>query len=256
MRYRLIFLCIVLVCIVAAVYALSGKPHEFSGDKCILCHVDEKNEPEKLKPSVTAGCETCHTDLGETRSHPTDIYPGIAVPKDMPLIEGRLTCITCHYVHLNEGRKLAGENYFLRRQVRGIFFCNTCHALDKQEHIVSRNVHAGTYKVTDSSTRIDRTSLECIECHDSYIKEPVTSLGAGTWNHFKNELNHPIGISYDRISMKDPRNYKPAGMLSREIKLFDGKIGCGTCHSIFSRENSMLVISNWKSRLCLECHIK
>jgi len=255
MKHNLFILCLLLICVVT-VHGLSGKPHEFSADKCGLCHYDEKNEPMHLKSEVTAGCKTCHPEPGEDKSHPTDLYPKLSVPKDMPLIEGKLTCVTCHFVHPKEDTYAAEKNYFLRRQVRGVFFCNICHELDKQKHIVSGNVHAGTYRVTDRSTRIDRMSLECIECHDSYIKEPVRSLGAGTWNHYNKEYNHPIGISYKNISDRDIRNYKPAGMLSSEVKLFDGKIGCGTCHNIYSGENYMLVISNRNSRLCFECHIK
>ncbi len=256
MKYKLFFSCAVLIFIVVTVYSLSGSPHKFSDDKCVLCHFDEKNDPMNLKPEVTDGCKTCHPELDEAKSHPTDLYPSLSIPKDMPLIEGRLTCVTCHFVHPKEDKYPGDENYFLRRQVKGIFFCNVCHKLDEKGHIVFENIHMGTYKVTDSSTRIDRTSLECIECHDSYIKEPVSSLGAGTWNHYNKEFNHPIGVSYKKISAGDIRNYKPADMLNREIRLFDGKIGCGTCHNIYSGEHSMLVINNRNSSLCLECHIK
>ncbi|MEW6602144.1 MAG: cytochrome c3 family protein, partial [Nitrospirota bacterium] len=188
--------------------------------------------------------------------HPTDIYPGLSIPKDMPLIGGKLTCVTCHFVHPEEGKYLVEKNYLLRRQARGVFFCNVCHKLDKKGHIVFENVHRGSYKVTDNSTRIDRTSLGCIECHDSYIKGPVNALGAGTWNHFNKAYNHPIGASYEDISAREDRKYRPASMINKEMKLFDGKIGCGTCHNIYSKENYMLVISNRRSSLCLECHIK
>lgn len=255
MKHSLFILSLLLICILAA-YGLSGGPHQFSDDKCGLCHFDEKNGHLKLRPDVTYGCRTCHLKLDEAKSHPIDLYPNLSVPKDMPLIEGRLTCVTCHFVHPKDDTYSSEKDYFLRRRVRGIFFCSICHELDKQKHIISGNVHAGTYRVTDRLTRIDSVSLECIECHDSYIKVPGSSLGAGTWNHFNIEFNHPIGVSYKNISARDIRNYKPAGMLSSEVKLFDGKIGCGTCHNIYSGENYMLVINNRNSRLCFECHIK
>jgi predicted CXXCH cytochrome family protein len=255
MKYNLFIPGLILICVVT-VYGLSGNPHEFAVGKCVLCHYDVKNRPMDLSPDVTSGCETCHPGAGKTKSHPTDLYPKLSIPKDMPLIEGKLTCVTCHIVHPAEDEYFAENNYLLRRQVRGVFFCKVCHKLDGKGHIVFENIHIGTYKVTDSSTRIDRTSLGCIECHDSQMEASVNGLGAGTWSHINNAFKHPIGTSYENISSREARNYRPASMINREIKLFDGKIGCGTCHNIYSKENFMLVINNRRSRLCLECHIK
>jgi len=56
--------------------------------------------------------------------------------------------------------------------------------------------------------------------------------------------------------LKKPRQFTAPYDLPRELRLYDGKIGCGTCHNAFSKEKSMLVINNRRSRLCLECHIK
>jgi predicted CXXCH cytochrome family protein len=257
----------ILIGIIAVVYGLSGEPHEFSSGECSICHVDEKSAPMNLNPGITSGCETCHSELKKTQSHPTDMYPSLSIPKDLPLIEGRLTCITCHYVHPAEKNlfikkhyflRRQKKHYFLRRQVRGPYFCSVCHKLDEKGHIIfiSENVHAGSYKVTDTTTLIDRMSLECIECHDRYITEPVDSLGAGKWEHFNKKSTHPIGVSYKKIRARKMREYQPASMLRPEIRLFDGKIGCGTCHNIYSKESFILVMSNRESRLCLECHIK
>jgi len=246
----------ILAGIIAVVYGLSGEPHEFSSGECSICHFDEKKAPMNLNPDITSGCETCHSELREVQSHPTDIYPTLSIPKDMPLIEGRLTCITCHYVHPKEKNLSIKKHYFLRRQVRGPFFCGVCHEMNEKGHIILENVHMGSYKITDHTTRIDRMSLECIECHDRHITEPVDSLGAGKWEHFNKKQNHPIGVSYEKSSTREIRQFRPASMLSKEIKLFDGKIGCGTCHNIYSKERFMLVVNNRKSMLCLECHIK
>ncbi len=99
-------------------------------------------------------------------------------------------------------------------------------------------------------------SLECIECHIASLNVPTASLGAGIWNHESREMNHPIGIYHERISAQKMRYYRPSSMLPKEIRLFNGKIGCGTCHNVYSKEPFMLVLNNFKSRLCLECHIK
>jgi predicted CXXCH cytochrome family protein len=36
--------------------------------------------------------------------------------------------------------------------------------------------------------------------------------------------------------------------------LFDGNLGCGSCHSAYSKEPHLLVMNNRGSKLCLSCH--
>jgi predicted CXXCH cytochrome family protein len=99
-------------------------------------------------------------------------------------------------------------------------------------------------------------SLTCIGCHDAYISEQVQFLGSGVWLHTDKKKNHPVGISYKKISSKNIRDFRPAMLLSGEITLFDGKIGCGTCHNLYSKEKFKLVMNNRNSTLCFSCHIK
>ena len=110
--------------------------------------------------------------------------------------------------------------------------------------------------VTDTSARIDQMSLECIECHDSHIKSVDNTLGVGVWKHFKMEFNHPIGISYDQIQMRKMRKFKPRSMMNKELRFFNDKIGCGTCHNIYSKNKKMLSIGTHDGSLCLQCHNK
>jgi predicted CXXCH cytochrome family protein len=39
------------------------------------------------------------------------------------------------------------------------------------------------------------------------------------------------------------------------IWLFEGRVGCGSCHSPFAGGEALLVMSNVGSRLCLSCHV-
>lgn len=240
----------------AAVYALSGRQHDFVERECSLCHYDVNKEPGDIKPTVTLACNACHSKERQQRSHPVDIYPVLSIPADMPLVDGRFVCITCHYTHPGKETNFPEDNHLLRRLSKGIYFCMTCHEIDKDKHIVVENIHPGTYRVKDHSTRIDSMSLTCIECHDSYINSPVGFLGAGSWSHFQKNFRHPIGIEYDRVSVRNSRNFNPSNMLSKEVRLYDGKIGCGTCHTIYSKERNMLVMDNLRSKLCFQCHIK
>ncbi len=256
MNRRIITIVVLLLSCAAIVIAKSGERHIFQQTECGYCHIDEKNDPLNLNSDVTGGCQMCHTEYAKTLSHPTSFYPTIPIPDDMPLTEGRLTCTTCHYVHPDDNALLMKGHNFLRRQTRGMIFCSACHEISEKRHIVFENVHAGQYEETDRSTRIDRMSLECITCHDRHIEEPRTSLGAGNWKHFKKEFNHAIGIPYDNLMRKNRSRVRPAAMLKKEITLYDGKIGCGTCHNVYSKERAMLIMDNRNSSLCFECHDK
>ena len=256
MRTQSIIVIFLLAAAAALVYGLSGGAHMFLSSECIMCHVDEKNDPGNIWPSLTNACEDCHRNVKETQSHPTDIYATIPVPEDMPLTDGRLTCLTCHYVHPKKGKQLIEKHYFLRRLVRGPLFCSVCHELNDKGHVVvEKNIHPGSFKIIDREASIDSMSLECIECHDTYFKDKSDLVGSGTWKH-TNEMTHPIGTRYRDASIKKMNKYRPESMLKKEIKLFDGKIGCGTCHSIYSSNRAMLVMDNMGSRLCRECHLK
>ena len=258
MNNKFIILCITLLSSVAVVFAISGKPHEFQKKECSFCHIDAEKSPENIYPDITGSCEKCHLTLEQVQSHPTDIYPSLHIPEDMPLNDGRLTCLTCHYVHPEMKRKtFAKKDFFLRSPYTGPDFCSTCHMIDENKHIVFNKVHAGTYVENSRKTSIDSESLACIECHDSHITTPRASLGSGVWKHRNNKvLPHPIGVSYEKIQFRKRGGFKPAGMLRKEVKLFDGNIGCGSCHNVYSKEKKMLVMSNDRSALCLECHMK
>ncbi len=255
MKTKLIALLLLCAVAVALVYALSDRAHVFLSSDCIMCHVDEDNDPANIRPFLANACEDCHRDVKETQSHPTNVYASMPIPKDMPLTDGMITCVTCHFVHPKKGKQLLEDHYFLRRLVKGPLFCSICHELNDKGHVVLGDIHTGSFNVTNEETSIDRVSLECIECHDDYFKDQIDRLGAGQWQHYS-KMSHPIGILYDEVSMKKMDDFVPAGLLSKEVALFDGKIGCGTCHSIYSTLRAKLVMDNTGSRLCLECHIK
>ncbi len=255
MKIKLFISVLLLTGIVALVHGLNEQAHEFLQSECSMCHVNVKKDPSRIMSFVTAACDNCHRGVKETQSHPTDIHATFPIPEDMPLTDGKITCITCHYVHPKKGKQLIEKHYFLRRMVRGPLFCNICHEINERGHIVAENVHSGSFKVTDRASSIDRMSLGCIECHDSHFKDPMDFLGAGTWQHYS-KMSHPIGIEYDKAIMKKMSEYRPAAMLRKEIILYDGKIGCGTCHSIYSQNRAMMVVDNYRSKLCRECHLK
>jgi predicted CXXCH cytochrome family protein len=254
MKLRVALIAGLILLTALAVYSLTEKTHSFSKDDCAACHVDPIKDLSKLKNMGSDKCTGCHSDVEKKQSHPVDFVSTRHIPEDMPLAKGMVTCITCHYAHPFSVSTGGGSYYMLRRPGRGEVFCSTCHKVDEKGHILFDKVHMGSYKELDRGSPIDMQSLQCIECHDSFLDKPVRSLGAGTWSHFDRRKNHPIGISYGDAFARKPRGFNPPGMLPKEVRLINGKIGCGTCHSSYSKEKYMLVMSNIKSRLCLVCH--
>lgn len=106
--------------------------HNFIGKVgCFECH--ERLPLGKtallLRPDIEKVCMKCH-NLEKRLSHPLNLVPKLTVPLDMPLDKGgRITCITCHDVHMSAINKLTGKKtYYLRRTIRGKKFCYACHA--------------------------------------------------------------------------------------------------------------------------------
>ena len=137
------------------VFSLTKGPHEewISSDACLDCHSERpemkpreiytyRNVP--LKTDITEMCTECH-EYGE-RSHPTDMAVDFEVPVDLPLRNGKVTCVTCHYPHgspesdqkyvsSNALSKLGSfvvkkkkyKTYYLRRLNTKGRLCLTCH---------------------------------------------------------------------------------------------------------------------------------
>ncbi|NOX25002.1 MAG: hypothetical protein GXP59_02590 [Deltaproteobacteria bacterium] len=250
-RRIVIFSLLTLAVSAAALVLSSQKPHQFSADQCLICHTDAKGGDDDLRSDITEACATCHPTLRNYQAHPTDIIPRIPIPADMLLINGRLTCITCHDVH----DKSEHHRNFLRRGVSGKPFCLICHDVDAEGHLFIGTTHNGNYKVSDPTSQIDSTTLLCLECHSDRIDALDKGLGAGTWSHSDGRSEHPVGVSYEEAYRKHPRAYVPPGMLNKGLELYDGKIGCGTCHNPYTGKKNMLTVGNKHSTLCFACHI-
>jgi predicted CXXCH cytochrome family protein len=94
-------------------------------------------------------------------------------------------------------------------------------------------------------------------CHDG-----ASASDAGGGVHAKQMrqgeggADHPIGIPMRATSRTKDGDFKiaNAASLDHRIRLFSGAVGCGSCHSVYSKEPKLLVMSNRGSALCLQCH--
>lgn len=234
----------------------TNDPHRISKRECAWCHVDADRDPSNLKTMFNSKCVGCHADLKKSTVHPVDILPNISIPGDMPLSNGKLGCITCHFFHPFSDKYKNRSGNLLRRPGKGAVICASCHQINGKRHVVFENIHRDSYRLSARNRRLDTYTLQCVECHDRYLDRSFGSVTKGRRSRFKGLSNHPVGVPFDRVAVKKPRKFNPPHALPEEIRLFNGKIGCGTCHNAFSNEKSMLVMNNWQSRLCLKCHIK
>jgi predicted CXXCH cytochrome family protein len=90
--------------------------HETCGD----CHVNAapQSSSAALLAAVPQICIQCHADRVAPGEHRIDVAPGNDVPPSLPLVNGLVSCTTCHAPHLDtpDITRLAPEN-----------LCGVCH---------------------------------------------------------------------------------------------------------------------------------
>jgi len=213
-----------------------------------MCHLvdeDEKIFEDIFVKEIDSQCKDCHEYLG--LSHPTGMRPTMNIPEDFPLnSQGRVTCATCHKIH--------GDNvYLLNGGMTGKAFCYLCHSegLESVHAGVGADAHSVSKdEVVDIDILLDELSIRCMSCHDSTIGKEA-HIGLGTQDR-EGGGSHPIGVDYMEAYSKG--GFAPPSVLNDNLRLFNGKVGCGTCHNSYSKEPFELTINNNGSALCLECH--
>ncbi len=209
----------------------------------------------------SSDCASCHV-FSKTLSHPVGVTPSMRVPDSMPLEGGRVTCLTCHDGAMASGhseRRATGQD-FLRGSELAESFCSKCHGETKSRtpHAnEAMNAHLIASTIMNGVERLDSESLTCMGCHDG-----TAASDAGA-NHTKGlggmddrfPSDHPIGIALDvRNTDREDGRMKSKNMIDSRVRLFGGTVGCGSCHSVYSKHEKLLVMSNQRSALCVECH--
>jgi predicted CXXCH cytochrome family protein len=267
------------VAVLVALAGLSGSertnPH-ISKTPCNDCHLrdplemsEREAETRLFVNDIETVCIRCHTEVRLSMSHPTAVRPSFSLPADMYLDwKGELTCTTCHYMHQDPAVPYgAGNNKFLRRNSEGRAFCLECHQHDflsnrSMGHALAQETAHFTPvpEWSDGEQLLAGSSESCLSCHDGSLAPVAQTQGpsSGIWRHigYSGRNSHPIGISYQLAFKKKKYGYKASGDLPPSIQLPGGKVGCVSCHNIYSKNDHLLVMSNEGSRLCLTCHIK
>ncbi len=226
------------------------KGHVFKEEECFKCHLSLGGGKKVFVKDIDTLCDECHSDMG--LSHPSGKKPSMSLPAVFPLDwRGRMTCATCHDIHITDSK----SDFLLRGGYKaGRVFCYLCHKDTIGQHSGSdQPAHtANRFEIINESHLIDDLSTECLCCHDSSVAKG-TNIGMGAWTH-RTGTEHPVGVDY----MKAFKNggYRHPSELNKVIRLFGGRVGCGSCHNMYSKEKLKLAMSNKGSALCLACHLK
>ncbi len=220
-------------------------------------------------------CVDCHEYQIEF-SHPVGVYPpaSMSVPANFPLIDGKVVCITCHLPYENDhstGKSAQTEQVSF--SVHGTEICTQCHdpngfSVQDMHSRTTRKAHVDPSTDRYARTRqtrssaptaqwLDSESDSCMTCHDGAMASSSGSdIGSSHSSIYNEQLSsdHPIG----RYQLSNPSEsdgtLKPSSMIDSRIRLINNHVGCNSCHSVYSPQNDLLVMSNQGSRLCLECH--
>ncbi len=247
----------------------SSTPHNGGGD-CAACHLNDANaamakgDALVFTADIDSLCNKCH-ELEPGMSHPSGVQALGRSPEEFPLDwAGRITCATCHYTHTKSKPNVTG--YMIRGERLGRQFCQSCHediaqtVGRKHDNALSRShlVVGSRGRQAQARSLLDPISLQCLGCHDGIIgkvQDVAVGKSKGSWQHISIGLSHPIGVSYPP-SGRESRGYRPTATLDPRIRLFNGKLGCASCHDAYFESKHGLVMSNERSALCLSCHIK
>jgi predicted CXXCH cytochrome family protein len=214
-------------------------------------------------PWTNNHCGSCHA-VDPLFSHPVNIVPSMPVPGQLPLHDGRMTCLTCHEDSAEaHGAARADRTPLLRQRLSAEELCLKCHDRSQPTRANQHGTMLGRAHLrwpeqkepasTDGGLQLDADTRNCLSCHDGLMSSDI-AMGSADVSQLARE--HPIGMnlaaraSDSALALRDPQ------VLDPRIRLVDGRVGCTSCHSPFSPQKKLLVMSNHRSQLCLSCHIQ
>lgn len=247
---------------------------------CDNCHADDwyqsdRNNKVALNDDLNRLCTIsgCH-DYDAVLNHPVGVTVTGSRLSGMKTDENsQLTCLTCH-----EQSNTSETGEINANRDRFLFvpdspdFCASCHtnsvgSLAGRVHWqFSSKAHLGSILSDSISSQmsfgpigdIDDESRTCLGCHDNIaVTIPLSDeTQSQKFDRWKRMSDHPIGIDYTQIAMRLAGEYRFPLSFESRIRLFDGKVGCGSCHSLYADNKAHIVLEGQDDILCRTCHIK
>lgn len=242
---------------------------------CDQCHLDpEENSSSpvgKLFGDQNQMCIQCHP-VDADFNHPVGVTLSQSA-SDLPLDENsRMTCLTCHEATRTIDDMLdvyLSKPYLLRKQ--GSLLCASCHermgATLKERshwqfstfaHLNRKRINRQSDVALEESVSVGLVDLEshtCLGCHDNMVVSVGQDFSADFADYSVGK-EHPIGIDYAGAVFDNSQEFRFPISDQSGIRLFSGKVGCGSCHSLYSSRPNHLSNTFDKGTLCRSCHIK
>jgi predicted CXXCH cytochrome family protein len=203
------------------------------------------------------------------------------VPDNLPLVDGRLACTTCHDSSSSDRHLQARQEHdgLLRGASGGAGgaggpagqqFCAQCHPTTGQDRAAAHAMTIGQAHLRwpDHAPRTaalaklggkpgDSDTHLCLSCHDGTLASNV----GGLFDSHGDTLHgsHPVDVTYREHPIRKGKldlavSFFPAQTLDPRIRLIDDQVACASCHSPYAQEPGHLIMSNQRSKLCLSCH--
>ncbi|PWB75579.1 hypothetical protein C3F09_02100 [candidate division GN15 bacterium] len=222
-----------------------SRPHEAA--ECSICHVAvaDIDGADMAFIDASTRCRSCHLRLDELRN-----------PKLTFHADTSRRCLDCHTFHSPDEVTVGDRTFHAEAQrTAQRALCSSCHGEGEDVRMLSEGhrAAAGLYH-SDYRILVGLSPSEaCLICHSEQSRsEMVASLTTAPVPTFSRHGNHPTGIS-----MSLGRQLAHSRMKSSpdsDIRLFNGRIECQTCHSLSSSAQFHLISGTDSNTLCRKCH--
>lgn len=261
------------------------KLHHFGEMPCGNCHeapITKEISSVASKSSWKTGVDINHSctsfgchDYDAKMNHPLDVpLPPRVMDTAASEISPTVTCLNCHLPQESDSRD-TNEDQGPFLQDPGNVSCASCHEklpgsirqqshwkFSQKAHLVSLKPASMNNEVAGDSDAlaagdIDMESNTCLSCHDE-VTVTIPAMNETRQekaDRFRSMTDHPIGMNYGYILSQNKMYFNSLKGQERRIRMFDGKVGCGSCHSLYSDIPSKLTVEyEEESRLCHTCH--
>jgi len=233
---------------------------------CESCHTPHGSNYDKiLVNDIFYICGDCHLDKIKDGKYVNGIlvHPSnINIDKvnydsnEVKVINGILTCVSCHSPHHAKGEKLlAVDNkndklcLICHESKKTVYYSK--HNLKKKKSInsgESSNVCQFCHKPHGWQQSIDNNYSDiytavCMSCHTKIEMVDNRLIDYKKYNHpvmveVKNNIKLPLYEKSDYLSSKNKGKY----------------VTCFTCHDVHSKKTNFLRMDTNNNELCIECH--